>query len=295
MPLDPIAFQKRLLNTPSIPTLPTIALAVADVIKNPAASVNDVSKMIEEDQALTAMILRIVNSAFYGFPQQIRSINHAIVILGFNKVRSVVLSTTIVRNFRAEDSPFDVSQLWEHSMTCAIACEVIGRVTRLKCADDAFVAGLLHDIGKVILANFFDAEFRRVLETIETRGCLIKDAELAVLGVHHGLYGRWLADHWGFPETLADAVHYHHNPGACKKNRELASVVHLGDIVARGLGVGSGGDRSMPLVDETAWETLKLDEARLNQIAAETIEALTRAHAYFDIIRPERTSVPAQP
>lgn len=285
MPPDPVAFQKKLLSTTSIPTLPTIALAVADMIKNPAVSVNDVSRMIEEDQSLTATILRIVNSAFYGFPKQIKSINHAIVILGFNKVRSVVLSATIVRNIRSDAPPFDVSALWEHSMACAVASEVAARVCRTQAVDDAFVAGLLHDIGKVILTNFFPDEFRAVLAELREKRCLIKEAEMSIIGVHHGLYGKWLAEHWGFPEPLMEAVQYHHAPGACKKNRELASVVHLGDILARGLGVGSGGDASMPLIDEVAWETLKLDETRLDRIVAETIDALTRAHAFFDMIR----------
>jgi putative nucleotidyltransferase with HDIG domain len=295
MALDPVAFRNKLLATGSIPTLPTIALSIAAMVKNPAVNAADVSKMIEEDQALTATILRLVNSAFYGFPNQIKNINHAIVILGFNKVRSVVLSATIVRNLRANDPPFDVAQLWEHSMTCAVASEVIGRVLRAKSADDAFVAGLLHDIGKVILANFFPAEFTRVLKTIKDERCLIKQAEEKTLGVHHGLYGKWLAEHWGFPEPLAEAVQFHHAPGSCRKHRELASIVHLGDILARGLGVGSGGDPGMPMVDETAWESLKLSEERLDRIVAETIDALTRAHAFFDMIRPESTDAAAQP
>lgn len=288
MTADPRKFEARLMRATQIPTLPMIAMEVTRLVRDPHASVAEVSKMISDDQALTATILRIVNSAFYGFPNEITSVHHAIVILGFNKVRSVVVSATIIPPLNPPDpGGFDVSELWRHSMTTAICSEVLAKHLKPSAADEAFVAGLLHDIGKVIVAGFFQDEFRQILGLCRKRGCVIAEAEEELLGVHHGLFGRWLAERWGFPERLVDAIHFHHAPMGSRRHSDLTSIVHVADILARTIGVGSGGDDFIPIVREDAWEHLRLSAEVLEPIVPDVLQQIGKAKAFYELIRKD--------
>lgn len=288
MSADPRKFEARLMKATQIPTLPTIAMEVTRRVRDPHASVAEVSKMISDDQALTATILRIVNSAFYGFPNEITSVRHAIVILGFNKVRSVVVSATIIPPLNPPDpGGFDVGELWKHSMTTAICSEVLARHLRPSAADEAFVAGLLHDVGKVIVAGFFQDEFLQLLQYCRMKECVISEAEEEIIGCHHGLYGKWLAERWGFPERLVDAIHFHHAPMGSRRHSDLTSIVHLGDILARSIGVGSGGDDYVPLVREDAWEHLRLSQEVIEPIIPDILAQVGKARAFYDLIRKD--------
>ena len=173
MTLDVARLEKAIATASDLPTLPHMAKALNRLIRTPQTSASQIGTLISEDQALTAQVLRVVNSAYYGFPRQINNITHSIVILGFNKVRDIVLMSSIIDSFRGKTGEFNFVEFWKHSMATAIATDALGNTLPVSCGDDAFVGGLLHDIGKLVLATSFPEPFGEALATaLETNACL---------------------------------------------------------------------------------------------------------------------------
>lgn len=259
---------------------------INEVLRDPTANAADVGEIIRQDAALTAKTLKLVNSAFYGFPKKINSITRAIVILGFNKVKNVALSASIFDAFRGVTAKgFDLNQFWEHSLGVAIAAEVISQNLDIDDQGDAFVAGLLHDIGKIIIASNLKNDFVRILQLIQSDDVLMVEAEETVLGANHALIGKWLAERWKFPDNLCASTARHHQPRQAREHRELTYAVHLGDILVRALGVGNGGDLGIPEISDVVWERFDLDRGRLDRLCELILDGVQRAEAFFDLIR----------
>ena len=285
MTLDVARLEKAIATASDLPTLPHMAKALNRLIRTPQTSASQIGTMISEDQALTAQVLRVVNSAYYGFPRQINNITHSIVILGFNKVRDIVLMSSIIDSFRGKTGEFDFVEFWKHSMAAAIASDSLGSTLSLSCAEDSFVGGLLHDIGKLVLATSFPKPFGEALALAEKNNILLREAEMELFGFDHSLVGNILAVRWGFTETLCDAIHHHHNPSLGRRGQELASVIHVGDIIARSLLVGSGGDNRIPVIDEMVRTDLGLSREILDRTLQKTFSGLIRGSVFFDLIR----------
>ncbi len=270
----------------NLPTLPAVVRKINEVLSSPTANAADVGEIIAKDAALTAKTLKLVNSAFYGFPKKIQSVTRAIVILGFTKVKNVALSASIFDAFRGVTAKgFDASKFWEHSLGTAIATEVVTQELGLDAQEDAFVAGLLHDVGKIIIASSLKNEFIRIQSLIAEENLLMFEAEEKVLGASHAAIGKWLAEKWKFPESLVMSTARHHQPRSAREHRDLAYAVHLGDILARALGIGNGGDDGIPAIDETVWERFDMTEARLDKMCEATLIGATKAEAFFELIR----------
>ncbi len=194
-----------------LPTLPTIISKMIELIDNPRTSAAALSKIISTDQALTARLLKLANSAYYGFPREISTVNMAIVVLGFNTVKDMGLSLSVFDAFKNLESNaiFDISRFWEHSIACGIASRMLARNYRSRFAGEAFVAGLLHDIGKVILNQYFHKEFKIIIEKISA-GMTLEQAEATTIGTNHSQIGAWLAEKWNLPKIISETILYHH-------------------------------------------------------------------------------------
>ena len=171
MALDSAKVRKKIESIDDLPTLPTVASQIIGMASSPMTNAADVGRMIEQDQALTAKVLKLVNSAFYGFPGQIKSIQHAVVIMGFNKVKNVVVTASVFDMAKGRKSDrLDLSRFWQHSLGTAVSAKVAtkGLNSALQ-PDDAFVGGLVHDIGKLILDQFLADEYGPVLEAARER------------------------------------------------------------------------------------------------------------------------------
>jgi len=285
MILDPKRLEKAISTAADLPTLPHMAKALNRLIQTPQTSATQIGTLISEDQALTAQVLRVVNSAYYGFPKQINNVTHSIVILGFNKIRDIVLMSSIIDSFRGKTGDFDFVEFWKHSMATAIASDSLGSTLSLSCAEDSFVGGLLHDIGKLVLATSFPKQFGEALEMAKKKKILLREAEMELFGFDHSLVGNILAVKWGFTEVLCDAIHHHHNPAIARRGQELASVIHVGDILARSILVGSGGDKRIPVIDEMVRSDLGLSREVLDRALHKTFLGLIRGSVFFDLIR----------
>lgn len=274
----------RIERAENLPTLLVVANQIANMVNSPTTSAADIGRVIESDQALTANVLKLVNSAYYSFPQRIRNIQHAVVILGFSKVKNVVLTASVIDTTRhADTGQLDLRRLWQHAIGTAIAAKVVADSVGAKAqADDAFIAGLLHDIGKFTLAVVAPREYAPVLASARDR--LLLHAENDLLGFNHAQAGQWLASRWRMPAHIQTAIQYHHRPQAARDHRTLAATVHLGDIVTRAIGVGSGGDNRIPPFAEDIIEHYRVTPALLDQTIKRTLDDIDRARDFFALL-----------
>jgi putative nucleotidyltransferase with HDIG domain len=276
--------RKFIRSIDNLPTLPSVVARVSEIIDSPNASAADINKVIRQDIALSARILKLVNSSFYGFPRRISSITHAVVILGFNTVRNVALSAFVLDAFGGKDLPFGHREFWIHSLGVGVSANAIAKSRGVEDAEDAFIAGLLHDVGKIVLHQFARNDFAKSLEKVKESDCLLVEAEREVLGMSHAEVGSMLLDAWHLPPRIVEAVSYHHTPDTAAQAKDLAAVVHMADIFTRALLVGNGGDRGVPMASHQAWSTLKLELGQVAGLFKEIAADIRKVDAFAELL-----------
>ncbi|WP_022853017.1 HDOD domain-containing protein [Thermodesulfatator atlanticus] len=253
--------KKRLRNLQSLPTLPAIVGKLTQLIGDERATAHQVAALIEKDQVLTGKVLKMVNSAFYGFPRRISTVSNAIVLLGFNVIRTLVLTASIFESMQATDL-----SLWEHSLGTAAAAGLLADKLELPNPEEVTTAGLLHDLGKVVLRTEFPKLYKEVATKVKEEKTYFRAAEQEILGLDHGEIGRILANQWNLPERLVEPIAYHHEVEKARKFKKEAAIVHFADIMTRAMGYGSGGDPWVPALNDKAWKLLRLKEKDLQEI-----------------------------
>lgn len=286
MVLDSQKARKKIESVSDLPTLPSVANEIIALAASPRTNAADVGKMIEQDQALTAKVLKLVNSSFYGFPGQIKSIQHAVVIIGFNKVKNVVLTASVFDLSKGRTAnQLDIPRFWEHSLGTAIAAQsLVPELGGDVAPEDVFVGGLIHDIGKLIMDLYLPQEYAKVVGAVEEQGILIRQAEKEQLGFDHATVGDWIGQRWKLPPLLHSAIRFHHTPGKARENREMVAAVHLGDILARALLIGNGGDSRIPEIDPGTWQQYNLQPSFLDKVLPNIIGELRKAQEFFHMI-----------
>jgi HD-like signal output (HDOD) protein len=264
----------------SLPTLPSVIVRVNEQVANPKTSALGLARTILEDQSLTARLLRLVNSPFYGFPRRIATVTEAVTILGFAPVRSLLLTASVVDLLVGEETPdFSPTGLWEHSVGAAVGAGLLARYTRHEDREEVFVAGLLHDVGKLVLFHFVTKEFLAVLETSRREDIPIRTAEQRLLGFTHDQVGRLLAERWKLPVRLSEAIGCHHRPDLAQVGKREAALVHVAEALTRALGLGSGGDDAVPMLEPECWRRLGLQTTILEPLMIELEEQYADARA----------------
>lgn len=242
----------------SLPTLPTVIAKMLELVDNPKTSASSLSNLVMRDQVLTAKILKMANSSFYAFPRQIATVKLALVVLGFENVKEMALSLSVLNTFKGENNKhFDTSLFWQHSISVGACTRMLARETCYRLAGEAFVAGLLHDIGKVVLNQYMPTEFGRIQSLIFDEGKSTEDAELEILGVTHAEVGAWLAERWNLPVILVEAIKFHMHPELCPRNPELPLMVYLSDYLSTKCALGKSGSRGIETVPEPILELAK--------------------------------------
>jgi putative nucleotidyltransferase with HDIG domain len=225
----------------TLPTLPAIFDGLLRMLDDPNTSTRTLSQALARDQVLTARLLKTANSAFYGFPQRVSTTSLALVVLGMDATRDVVLATSVMETFRKtrSDGRFDMAKFWDHSLAVAVAARELARRLRWESPGEVFTAGLLHDLGQVVLHEHQPDLFQEVIRRIRDAAADPKETELDVLGATHPQVGGWLCRHWNLPGALCDAVEYHHSPADCKtENQALAALVAIADGMAHETEIG---------------------------------------------------------
>jgi HD-like signal output (HDOD) protein len=217
----------------TIPTLPAIVGRVTATIACPKSSARDLTEIIAPDQALMLKILKIANSAFYGRVRKVGTLDQALMALGFDEVRNLVVSTAVFNSFRRlKATPlFDPGKFWEHAFVCGLAGRIIAKKSALS-DGELFVTGLIHDIGKLAICMVLPQEFAMILELSGNSNLKTSSAELQILGITHAEMGAQLLKRWMLPQDLIDAVGYHHRPAAAPVPTAYPIVTHLADLLA---------------------------------------------------------------
>lgn len=243
-------------NVLSLPALPTIIAKMIELMDDPRTSASQLTKLISTDQVLTAKILKLANSAYYGFPRRIGTINLAIVVLGFDTIKDLGLSASIVERFkkRSNDPLFDMSLFWEHSIACGVIGKRLARELNYRVSGEVFVAGLMHDIGKLILNQYFLKEFSEIMQRIRNEEKSFLQSEMEIIGVSHAVIGSWLAEKWNLPTQLVEVIEFHHNPDKAPEQSQIASVIQFADHLCKWREIGNSGDTIVPQLNP---DTLK--------------------------------------
>ncbi|GFK95530.1 hypothetical protein NNJEOMEG_03396 [Fundidesulfovibrio magnetotacticus] len=253
--------KNQILAVKDLPTLPKVLDEVSRLVRDPDSSTEQIAKLIAMDQVLSAKVLKMVNSPIYGFPGRISSIHHALVLLGFNVLRGVIVSTSVMDIMLQ-----NMVGLWEHSVGCALASATVARHVGLKDVEDVSVAGLLHDLGKVVCAVQLPEMKTSIEAMVKAQDVTYIDAEKAVMGFGHDRVNAWIADHWKLPPAIKEGISYHHKPQLARLYPDVACCVHLGDFMVRLFEYGSGGDDSVLYLEPDVLKKLKLKPADLEKI-----------------------------
>jgi len=267
-----------------LPPIPTIVSLVLKTMDDPRSSVMDITRAISGDEALVANVLKLANSAYYGFPRRVASITEAIVILGLNTLRSLIYTyfSRDLLNKEVKGYSLAKGELWRHSISCAIISREIARRNRLGDIESYFVAGLLHDIGKIIIGEYLENEYETVIRRVTEENLPFDVVEREVLGFSHPQIGGLLAKRWNLPEFLIDGIRYHHEP---ERGITLASsVVHIADSITLMMGYGIGADGLFYPISEELLERFKLSgEENFEGFISYLDNLLTAAYQFLEI------------
>ncbi len=269
-----------------LPTLPTVFLKVSQMLNDPMVTAKRIAEVIETDQAIAMKLLKIVNSPFFGFSRKIMTVQDAIVLLGFNATRNTVMTISVIRtmNHKSDVDGFDVQEFWKHSIATGIVSRFIAKKTKVD-PDKAFIAGIVHDIGKIVLEQYFKEELQKVLKLMQTKKKSFYEAELEVYRGTHCDLGSYLADKWNLPVPLIEAIDLHHTPGEATEDPQLVSVVHIANSVAKGLGYCASGWSKEKELDSYAFARLDIEPSGLEGWIDEIKEEIENAEELFQLIK----------
>ncbi len=267
---DDLLVKQAVQEISHIATLPEVTLKIIQLVEDPESTAQDLNRIISNDPALGARILKVVNSAFYGLPGQIGSINRAIVLLGLNAVKNIAIAASLAKLFRGGKicPSFNARDLWTHSISVATGTRLLADKVGLGLPDEAFLAGLIHDIGIMVEVQARRSKFVETMEKLDLDPNLhMRTAETQTIGANHEQFGAALCRLWKFPSSFAYVTGHHHNPGELPENhRTLASLVHLADLAAARNALGFSRDIEVAEPDSNLLDQLTLTTAQFEEV-----------------------------
>ena len=247
-----------------VPSLPMIFTRIDESVNNPRSSLADIGKIISEDSSLTARLLKIVNSAFYSFPSKIETISRAVTIVGTQQLRDLALATSVMKLFQGiPPEQMDMEAFWKHSIGCGVTARVLATYRREANVERFFVAGILHDIGRLILCMKDPDWMKMAITRCRNNDELLFKIEYEELGFDHAAVGRVLLQNWKLPASLEETVAFHHNPEAATRYPIEAAIIHVADVISHVLQLGNSGERFVPPLSSNAWERLQMTPSQL--------------------------------
>ena len=274
--LDDLVRQVR-----DLPALPQAVTRVLQLTEDPKSGMADVARALSSDIGLVTRVLKLANSGFYGSAGRIGTISEAIVILGLRTTRNIALAASCQEMLEREVQGYYLPSgaLWRHSLACAAAAHNLAKRTHYRGIEEAFIAGLLHDIGKIIIGAYLKSDFDQVLTRVAVGDITYSNAEREILGFDHAEAGARILERWNLPGSLVSAVRYHHSPQEAT-TYSLAAFVHVADMICLTLGVGMGIDGLAYALDPNALAALNLTSEDFEEVASETCDWLSQDNLY---------------
>ena len=264
--MDQQALKDIILNAKDLPAMPHVASKVLELAGNPETTAAKLQKVIEDDQAMAARILKIANSALYGCSRKIKTLTEAIVMLGFNTIRSLVVTSAARNMYLKEGKTMGLKErlLWEHSIGCGIACRLLVTPRQPALAEEAFLAGLMHDIGKLVLNQYAGDVFDQIVQEVYNEGRDFVDVEREILGFDHTEVGAMLVTKWKLSRTLEDSIRLHHTPEHVNGTNQILCYLDLANNICKRQGIGFVELPEMELGDLPSAQALGLSSAELD-------------------------------
>ena len=232
--------RKQLSAVGNLPSIPHIITEVSQMLDDENTSASDLCKVISQDQSIATKILCVANSPMYGIPRRVATIDFAIVIIGLEHIRSLLLALSMMEMFKAKNSAdWNHNDYWKHSLMVGTTAKKIADDLRYPKSGEVFTAGLLHDLGLLVLHKYMPRDFKNILDLVKKDAVPYLQAEKMVLGFTHEDIAEYLFEKWNFPSFINDAILFHHNPSMSQNNSVLASLIHLVDYVTQKYEVGS--------------------------------------------------------
>ncbi len=284
--MDEATRKKIRTSIKDLPTLPTIATQIFSITSNPDSTVEDLKRIISTDQVVAGRIMKAVNSAYYGFPRQIDSLSKAIVILGFNNVRSITLSVSMMEVYsKSSPTGIDYGELWSHAVGTAHCARALARDIAPRNTEQFFVAGLLHDIGIVAINQCFPEKFNKCMKEASEQKRPFYEIENEIFNFNHADVGEFIADSWLLPDILVKSIGCHHRPQDAVDAVELAYAVHTADILCKLSSFGNFGDNE-PFSLDSIYEPAKnmfgiSKEGLTKELKKDIIESLEEAASFI--------------
>lgn len=264
-----------------LPEAPTIISELNQVIADPLATSNDVAQVVNKSPSLAAMLLKIVNSAHYGFPSKIDRISRAVTIIGTKEISGLALGICVMQAFR--DIPKDVLNMEafiRHGLACGMVSRILAAMNNVAQTEQLFVSGLLHDIGKLIFHKYYPDHAKACIELGHSSDTSIFRTEKKIIGMNHAKIAKLLLKKWNLPIELTATIVHHHSPRTAPSPAK-AGMVHLADIIAHGLGIGSSGERCIPTVDHTILDKICISPNNITMVIRQTVHQFGQMDAIF--------------
>jgi putative nucleotidyltransferase with HDIG domain len=261
----------------SFPGMPTTAAKLLPLLREPDSSIARIEALIKYDPGLTANLLKLTNSAYFGLPSRISSVRQAILLLGRKRLLQLVTTMCMSGLMKKPVPGYDLPQggLWRHSVAVAVAADRLVQSLKITQADEVFTAALLHDIGKMILGDYVQEDLKSIQE-MAVKGISFEVAEYMVLGTNHADIGARILKSWFMPEELVHAVAWHHDPDQCQENCRLSDLVHVANIAVRGIDCDKRADDSSPEASSKVLGRLGLDPSGIAALAEQTAQEMAK-------------------
>lgn len=255
--------ERIILDTIDIPSLPTVAMKALELINDDGSSINELEKIISQDQSFSARLLRIANSPYYGMNRRIDTISSGVMLIGFNTMKSLVVAASL-KDMHRKFGLFE-QKLWEHSLGVSVASSLLAKVTKMVQPEEALVAGLIHDVGKTILNNSIPDKYALVSQKVYEEGALFKDVEVELLGYTHCDVGGLIARKWKLPKNLEVVIEYHHSESlpvfSDSAYEALCQIVNVSDAICLSQSIGLKGPENV----KVPYSIVGLSEAGYNK------------------------------
>ena len=276
----------RVKSIEGLPSFPATHAEILKLANSEDASSDDIAEKLQLDSGLLATIFKLVNSSGYGFRKSVDSLKLAVTLLGLEEIANLVMAAQVfdkLGNYE-DGSGLDANEFWRHSIGVAFAARAISKKLQTE-AESAFLAGMLHDVGKIVLDRFFVDYYKEVLNIVSDGKTLIVDAEKDVLGVTHADIGAVLAAEWKFANTYLNTIQYHHTPGQASRYKRLVCLIHIADGITRELGFGSGGDSVVPEIQEAALDQFHMADRGVGMLKESVEEELEGADSFLAALK----------
>ncbi len=264
---------KIIQKVESFPCMPAAAARLLELAEDPECEVAQIERILRTDPGLTANVLKLTNSAYYGFQSRVGSIRQAVVLLGLKRLVQAVVASCLkgLMNDSVEGYDLPSGELWRHAIASSVIAEGLVAELKIPVKDDVFTAALVHDLGKVILGRYVKREWATIEEIVKG-GVPFQTAEHMVLGTDHAEVGSRLLSRWAFPVEIVNAVRWHHDPDAADVRHVLIDIVHITDVLSLMMGMGMGREGLSYEPSRSVCTRLGITHAELERTASKAMQ-----------------------